>query len=108
MRRLCPAAFQFSADGHTDRRCLSRDLMNPVDYISRGKTSIGRPETIGVLIPTYKRPADLMRCLAALQRQELPPSDVMLIVRREDEATQAALAVYREGTLPLRIILVDK
>ncbi len=81
--------------------------MNPVDFIQRRRTSVSSPETIGVLIPTYKRPADLIRCLDALQRQERLPDDVMLIVRRADVLTQDALASYQSGSLPLRILLVD-
>jgi GT2 family glycosyltransferase len=81
--------------------------MNPVDYIAPRRASADIPETIGVLIPTYKRPADLIRCLNALQAQEKYPDDVMLIVRREDSQTREALATYDGGALPLRILLVD-
>jgi cellulose synthase/poly-beta-1,6-N-acetylglucosamine synthase-like glycosyltransferase len=65
------------------------------------------PETIGVLIPTYKRSRDLLRCLDALRSQEKPPDDVLLIVRTEDDETRAALSSYDRGTLPIRVILVD-
>jgi len=71
------------------------------------RTDVGSPQTIGVLIPTYRRPRDLLRCLDALKSQEQPAHDVMLIVRREDTETQAALASYPHGSLPLRIFLVD-
>lgn len=64
-------------------------------------------QTIGVLIPTYRRPHDLLRCLDALKKQEQPPHDVMLTVRRDDNETQAALAVYNWDTLPIRILLVE-
>ena len=67
----------------------------------------GTPQTIGVLIPTYRRPQDLMRCLDALQKQEQPPDDVMVIVRRDDIDTQTVLDGYERGWLPLRIFLVD-
>lgn len=66
-----------------------------------------RPQTIGVLIPTYKRSRDLVRCLDALKRQQCPPNDVLLIVRREDLETQRALEAYTYHPLPLRVILVD-
>jgi GT2 family glycosyltransferase len=69
---------------------------------------IAAPQTIGVLIPTYKRPLDLVRCLDALKVQELAPHDVIVIVRRQDQATQAALADYPRGSLPVRVVLVDK
>lgn len=65
-------------------------------------------ETIGVLIPTYRRPRDLLRCLDALKNQQQPPHDVMVIVRCEDAETQTALARYDHGTVPIRILLVDR
>jgi len=64
-------------------------------------------QTIGVLIPTYKRAQDLLRCLDALKKQELPPDDIILIVRREDSETRTALGSYDHSSLPLRILLVD-
>ena len=60
-----------------------------------------------VLIPTYKRPRNLIRCLDALRLQERPPDDVMVIVRREDSETQMVLGDYDCASLPLRIIVVD-
>jgi cellulose synthase/poly-beta-1,6-N-acetylglucosamine synthase-like glycosyltransferase len=82
--------------------------MSVAEFASHAATNnMTAPQTIGVLIPTYRRPDDLVRCLDALKAQQLPPDDVMLIVRREDAETQKALSSYDRGTLPLRIILVD-
>jgi len=80
-------------------------VAEPVQALGR---SVGTPHTIGVLIPTYKRPQDLMRCLDALKVQELLPHDVILIVRREDSDTRAALETYSRDSLPVRVILVDR
>ncbi|HEX4284348.1 MAG TPA: glycosyltransferase [Terracidiphilus sp.] len=83
--------------------------MSAVDYISPSKRHTGSvPETIGVLIPTYRRPADLLRCLDGLQMQEKFPDDVMVIVRNEDTGTRNAIAHYDRGGLPLRILMVEK
>jgi GT2 family glycosyltransferase len=49
--------------------------------------------TISVLVPTYRRPADLKRCLAALRAQTRAPDEVLVVARPEDEATQRRLAV---------------
>ena len=65
------------------------------------------PQTIGVLIPTYRRAQDLLRCLNALKEQDLLPDDIMLIVRREDSDTRTALDRFDRGSLPLRILIVD-
>lgn len=66
--------------------------------------AVKTPETIGVLIPTYKRPADLLRCLTALKTQEQPPSDIILIVRTDDVATQEAVRDYPGEGLPIRVL----
>ncbi|WP_455777492.1 glycosyltransferase family 2 protein, partial [Burkholderia stabilis] len=42
---------------------------------------------ISVLVPTYRRPADLARCLLALQRQHRLPDEVIVVARPEDDAT---------------------
>ncbi len=63
---------------------------------------------VTVLVPTYRRPADLARCLAALQRQSRAPDEVVVVARADDEATHACLrdpAV--PGALPLSVALVD-
>ena len=65
------------------------------------------PMTIGVLIPTYKRSADLLRCLASLKLQEHAPDDVLLIVRASDVETRTALNGFVAEGLPLRVILTD-
>lgn len=63
---------------------------------------------VTVLVPTYRRPADLARCLAALQRQSRAPDEVVVVARADDEATHACLrdpAV--PGKLPLSVALVE-
>ncbi len=64
-------------------------------------------QTIGVLIPTYKRTPDLLRCLESLKHQQKMPDDVLLIVRTDDTATLAALETFDQGALPLRKIVTD-
>lgn len=64
---------------------------------------------VSVIVPTYHRPADLARCLAALQRQSRTPDQVVVVARADDEATHACLrdpAIM--GKLPLSIALVDE
>ena len=63
---------------------------------------------VTVLVPTYRRPADLARCLAALQRQSRAPDEVVVVARADDDATHMCLrdpAV--PGKLPLSVALVD-
>ena len=61
---------------------------------------------ITVIVPTYKRPDDLRRCLEALKRQTLPAARVNVIRRDIDSATEAMLAAYDPGALPMRVHVV--
>jgi glycosyltransferase involved in cell wall biosynthesis len=57
--------------------------------VSRGAIPTHR---IAVLIPTYRRPNDLRRCLAALHRQTRPADQVIVVRRDHDAATLEVLA----------------
>jgi len=59
---------------------------------------------ISVLVPTYARPQDLARCLAALADQIRPPDEIILTVRDSDEATWVLLRSLPQHQLPLRIV----
>jgi glycosyltransferase involved in cell wall biosynthesis len=63
---------------------------------------------VTVLVPTFRRPADLTRCLEALQRQSRAPDEVVVVARPDDIATHTCLrdpAV--KGRLPLSVALVE-
>jgi glycosyltransferase involved in cell wall biosynthesis len=63
---------------------------------------------VTVLVPTFRRPADLTRCLGALQRQSRAPDEVVVVARPDDSATHACLrdpAV--KGALRLSVALVE-
>ena len=64
--------------------------------------------TIGVLVPTYRRPDDARRCLQALKEQTRPADQVILTVRDTDAETQAIFPELRELGLPLDIVLVSE
>lgn len=65
------------------------------------------PRTIGVLIATYRRPVDLLRCLSALKKQSLPPDDILVVIRNDDYDTRSRLSESLPGGLPIRIISID-
>jgi GT2 family glycosyltransferase len=48
--------------------------------------------SVAVLVPTWRRPRDLARCLDALRAQERAPDRVLVVRRPEDEETRAALS----------------
>ena len=64
------------------------------------------PQTIGVLICSFKRPDSLLRGLSALRAQTHPPHEVVLVTRAEDQATAVALAARPDDGLPIRIVTV--
>ncbi len=54
--------------------------------------------SVGVLVPSYRRPEDLGRCLEGLAAQIRLPDEVMVVVRDEDAATWEALDAAPDGT----------
>jgi len=63
---------------------------------------------VTVLVPTYRRPADLARCLAALARQTRAPDEVVVVARVDDTDTHTCLRdPATAGTLPLVIAPID-
>jgi GT2 family glycosyltransferase len=66
------------------------------------------PHTIGVLIATYRRPDDLLRCLSALKKQSLQPNDILVVVRDNDSDTMSTLSGYYLDGLPARVITIDR
>ncbi|BAY92333.1 glycosyltransferase, group 1 family [Tolypothrix sp. PCC 7601] len=60
-----------------------------------------------VLIPTYRRPLDLSRCLLALQAQTKPVDQVIVVVRDTDQETWQFLADFPTDKLPLQTVTVS-
>jgi hypothetical protein len=63
---------------------------------------------ITVLIPTFRRTAELDRCLAAIDAQLLRPVEVWITYRPEDEETRAYLTRTDRHGLGAKLILCDK
>jgi GT2 family glycosyltransferase len=74
----------------------------------RGDFVNSLPQTIGVLIATYRRPDDLLRCLSALKKQRLQPNDILVVVRDDDSETKSMLNVHPPVGLPIRVISIDR
>lgn len=62
--------------------------------------------TISVLVPTYRRPQGLDRCLDAIARQTRPPDEVLVVVRDTDRETRAYLAARAPGDPVVRSVKV--
>lgn len=60
-----------------------------------------------VLVPTYLRPKELSRCLAALEAQSRPATQVVVVFRTGDDATEGVLNEW-SSRLPLAIVGVNE
>ncbi|WP_271750002.1 glycosyltransferase [Cohnella sp. JJ-181] len=49
---------------------------------------------VTVVVPSYKRPGDLSRCLEGLDRQQYPHFDIVIVARNTDEETKALAAQW--------------
>lgn len=62
--------------------------------------------TITVIIPTYRRPKDLQRCLEALKKQTRPADEILVIVRDTDTDTWKFLETIDTVTLRVQTVTV--
>ncbi|HLM87315.1 MAG TPA: glycosyltransferase family 2 protein [Solirubrobacteraceae bacterium] len=60
---------------------------------------------VSVVIPTYRRPESLARCLDALDRQERPADETIVVVRDDDDASRQ---VVRTRARPVRVVTVTR
>ncbi len=63
---------------------------------------------ITVIVPTYRRPKDLERCLEALKKQTRPIDELLVIVRDTDAETWEFLKQFNIEGLPLQTATVIK
>jgi len=61
---------------------------------------------LSVLVPTYRRHADLIHCLSALAVQKRPADEVILVVRDDDKETSSVIADW-ETRLSIIAVKVD-
>jgi GT2 family glycosyltransferase len=54
---------------------------------------------VSVVVPSYRRPESLSRCLNALLRQDTQPDEILVVVRREDEASRRCVRERREKSI---------
>jgi glycosyltransferase involved in cell wall biosynthesis len=62
---------------------------------------------ITVVIPTYRRPEDLERCLEALKKQTIIADEVLIVVRSIDDKTWSFLENFDQESLPIRVVQVS-
>lgn len=63
-----------------------------------------RVTTISVIVPSWRRPAELTRCLAALRAQRVAPFEVIVGARADDpETAAAAMATAERAPYPVAV-----
>jgi glycosyltransferase involved in cell wall biosynthesis len=82
----------------------------PIDDSQRGTAIVSEATRLSVIVPTYRRPADLERCLAALDAQLRPADEVIVVARGDDHPTHALLRTRTpgRGTHNLRVACVTQ
>jgi glycosyltransferase involved in cell wall biosynthesis len=61
--------------------------------------------TTSVLIPSYRRPAELARCLAGLDRQSMPPDEILVVWQGDDTVTRETAEEFaRTAAAPVRVL----
>lgn len=63
---------------------------------------------ISVIIPTYNRPKELLRCLEGLRQQSRLADEILVVIRSKDEKTQQILEKVDRTNLPLKTVIVQK
>ena len=63
---------------------------------------------LSVIIPSYRRPLDLKRCLEALERQSRQADEILVIVREDDIETSQLISASSEKLKWLRAVFINK
>jgi cellulose synthase/poly-beta-1,6-N-acetylglucosamine synthase-like glycosyltransferase len=88
----------------TSKRARWHLLKAPLqDARAEGATRL----SITVLVPTFRRPAHLRRCLLSLAAQDRPSDEVIVVVRQGDEETRRVLQQLGSRVLDVRCITVS-
>ncbi len=72
-----------------------------IAQISGAEPNDSLPRTVSVLLCTYRRPADLARCIEALSHQVRLPDEIVVVLRDIDVETR----YYLSGSLPANLTI---
>jgi glycosyltransferase involved in cell wall biosynthesis len=61
---------------------------------------------LSVIVPSYRRPADLSRCLTALSKQTRPAEQVLVVLRSDDAETSETVRSFQDR-LPVEAVQVS-
>jgi glycosyltransferase involved in cell wall biosynthesis len=60
-------------------------------------SALGSTPRLTLIVPTYRRPSDLLRCLASVQAQTLPEFEVVVVDNAADGRVEDAVAHFNDG-----------
>lgn len=63
--------------------------------------------SMSLIVPTYRRPSDLLRCLAAMEKSIRQPDQFLIVCRPDDTLSRDAVAGFLSNSAKLSIQLVD-
>jgi glycosyltransferase involved in cell wall biosynthesis len=63
---------------------------------------------VSVIVPSFRRPEALTRCLASLRAQSLPADEVIVGVRAGDQETRVVVEAAAAAGLPVRAALTER
>ncbi len=64
--------------------------------------------TFAVVVPSYRRPESLRKCLEALLEQQLAPAEIVVVSHVDDLDNHAVVAAVRERAAAVRLVTVDR
>ncbi|MDP0489559.1 MAG: glycosyltransferase [Verrucomicrobiota bacterium JB023] len=64
--------------------------------------------SVGVILPSYKRPEDLRTCLKAFTRQTLSPNEIVVVYRDTDQENFRVIQEVRDSVANLRPVAVTE
>lgn len=68
---------------------------------------VGRSLSISLIVPTYRRPDDLLRCLVAMEKSMRQPEELLVVCRPDDCLSRNALTEFLSSSTKLSIKVVD-
>jgi glycosyltransferase involved in cell wall biosynthesis len=63
---------------------------------------------VTIIIPSFKRPFDLQRCLEGVARQTRPADEVLVVIREDDTETSNVVSRLQPKIPVLRIVLITE
>lgn len=68
--------------------------------------TLSLPSSVDVVIPTYRRPEPLARCLTGVANQTRLPDRVLVVAREDDDAARVVIERFADRILRLELVLV--